>query len=120
MDKHLTKNEQYVLKVIRANEGVQNDEAKLLEAVWLSQGWSQSNSLYYNLSHVMHSETVARARRRLHELGLIEYSANALRRRTKRYKAETQRLSNNDITASIVKPKVMIKEVNGELVTVLS
>ena len=121
MDK-LTKSEQLVLKVIRTNPGIQDEEMKLLEAVWKTQGWDDSKSLYWNLSRSMHAETAARARRRLHELGLIEYSPSALRRRTKRYKTETERLSKKDITADIVNPKKMSIRtyfLDGEWVTEL-
>ena len=110
----LTKNEQFVLKTIKANPGVQDDEHKLLEAVWLAQGWKQSYSLYYNLTFVTHAETVARARRKLHEIGLIEYSPNALRRRTKRYKQETERLGTS-VTQKIVYGHSNSPEVKGRI-----
>lgn len=114
----LTNNEQYVLQVIKDNQGVQDDEHKLLEAIWLKQGFDQTKSLYWNLTRVMHAETAARARRKLHELGLIEYSPTALRRRTKRYKAEVERHSSyEDRVAQIVRPRIEL--VNGEWVTTL-
>jgi hypothetical protein len=90
----LTNNERIVYNVIMANEGVQNDEKTLLEAVWVSQGWSQDSSLYYNLTRVMHPESVSRCRRTLHTLGLITYSKDAEKRRYEAYKEETARHSN--------------------------
>lgn len=102
----LTKSEQYVLNVIRLNQGVQDNEMKLLEAVWYAEGYDETKSLYWNLTRCMHAETVARARRKLHELGLIEYSPTALRRRTKRYKAEIDRHSTTNVTSKIVNPKI--------------
>ena len=117
----LTKSEKYVLNIIKAHPGVQNDEMRLLEAVYLSQGWDQSKSLYWNLTRSMHAETVARARRKLHELGLIEYSPEALRRRTKRFKQETERHAGGSVTGSIVNNRAdvsyTVKVVDGELIT---
>lgn len=119
LGKQLTSNEQYVLNIIRANQGVQDDEVKLLEAVYIAQGWDDTKSLYWNLTRVMHPETVARARRKLHEYGLIEYSPDALRRRTKRYKEETERHSNQDITSKIVGGAPKLTLIDGEWVTVI-
>lgn len=116
MNKPLTKNERYVLQVIRDNEGVQNDEMRLLEAVYLSQGWDDTRSLYWNLTRVMHPESVARARRKLHEYGLTEYSPDALNRRTKRYKQEVERHSVTTPTQKIVDRKMTYKYIDGELV----
>ena len=104
--KPLTKSEQYVLEVIKANEGVQNEEAKLIEAVWLSQGWQEDKSLYWNLTRVMHSETVSRCRRKLHEYGLITYSDKAFKNRYSAFKSEQERHgSHYERTATIVQPK---------------
>jgi len=122
----LTSNEQYVLQVIKDNPGVQDEEMKLLEAVWLKQGYDETKSLYWNLTRVMHAETVARARRKLHEYGLIEYSPTALRRRTKRYKAEIERHSGGSVTEKIVyghnpivgRVKLVTRE-DGERVVIL-
>ena len=62
-----------------------NDENRLLEAVWLRQGWDSAKSLYWNLSRVSHPESLSRARRKLHELGLIKYSEEAEIRRKEQY-----------------------------------
>lgn len=93
----LTKREQLVYNVIKENPGCQNDEMKLIEAVWLSQGWSEGNSLYWNLTRVMHPESISRARRELHTLGLITYSDGAFKRRMEAYKAETVRHSRHNL-----------------------
>ena len=51
-----------------------NDEALLLEQVWIYEGWSQSRSLYDNLCRVTRPETISRRKRELHNMGLIKYS----------------------------------------------
>jgi hypothetical protein len=60
-----------------ANPAVVDTEIMLLEAIWKIEGWDESKSLYWNLSLVTHPESLSRARRRLHELGLISYSKDA-------------------------------------------
>lgn len=112
----LTKSEAYVLNVINQNPGVQNDELHLLSVVWEHDGYDETKSLYWNLTrgNLTHPETVARARRKLHEYGLIEYSETALRRRTKRFKEETER-HGESLTAKII-PKLEEVEIDGEKV----
>ena len=121
--KELTKSEAYVLEVIKANEGVQNEEAKLIEAVWLSQGWQEGKSLYWNLTRVMHSETVSRCRRKLHEYGLIKYSDKAFKNRYSAFKSEQERHgSHYEQLATIVqpKPKYHLAVIGDEEVMVLA
>lgn len=115
----LTKAQQLVLRVIQANEGVQNDETKLLEAVWYFEGWDDSKSLYWNLSRVTHPETISRARRKLHELGLISYSKDAERARYEAYKKDTNTYSDHEQTeANIVSPRMHAEFVDGETIMI--
>ena len=81
----LTVKQQHILDVIEANPGIQNDEMKLLEAVWLAEGWDQSKSLSFNLIRVTHPETISRCRRLLHEKEYITYSEKSDKKRYKTY-----------------------------------
>lgn len=72
-----------VLAVIQANPGVEDDDKQLLAAVWREEGWLEYLSLDDNLKRVSNPESITRCRRKLHELGLIEYSAEADKRREK-------------------------------------
>ena len=85
----LSKNQQLVINAYKNDPKCVNDEDLLLEAVWLKQGWDNTKSLYWNLQRVSHPESLSRARRKLHELGLIKYSDEALERRTGYYKQMT-------------------------------
>jgi len=85
----LTKKQQLVLDVYKADPSCVNDEHRLLEAVWLKEGWDDSKSLYFNLQRVSHPESISRARRKLHEIGLIKYSEEATERRMGYYKQMT-------------------------------
>ena len=85
MPNTLTAKQQHIKNVIDANPGVQDDEMKLLEAVWLVEGWDQTKSLYWNLTRVTHPETISRCRRFLHEKGYITYSKKAEEKRYTTY-----------------------------------
>ncbi len=91
--KQLTPKDKRVLKVINDNPGSQNDDAKLLEVFWKSEGWNDDHSLYWNLSRVTPAESVTRSRRALHELGYIKYSKDADKAREDRYKQELEERS---------------------------
>lgn len=118
--KHLTKTQAYVLEIIKRNPGCQNEEMKLLEAVYLDQGWDDTKSLYWNLTRVTHPESIARARRKLHEYGLITYSKDADNKRYTAFKSEQERHgSHYEHMAEIVKPKIRVEVINGEYVTVM-
>ena len=80
----MNKTEKLVLDAIKFNPDCADDDAKLLATVW-EKSWDHEASLYYNLKRVPHSESLTRARRKLHEKGLIKYSTSALKRRTKRF-----------------------------------
>ena len=72
-----------VLRVIHSNPGVEDDDKQLLAAVWREEGWNDNLTLIDNLKRVSNPESITRARRKLHELGLIEYSDEADARREK-------------------------------------
>jgi len=86
----LTKTQQFVLDVINANDGVQNDEAYLIAAVWRTQGWSDHRSLEDNIRFAMHPESISRRRRDLFNFGLIKYSDKAMQTRTEAFKNELE------------------------------
>jgi hypothetical protein len=85
---NISKTQQFILKVIEDNPGVQNDEAKLIAAVWRKQNWTDGRSLEDNLRHVMHPETISRRRRELFNKGLITYSPETMNERTEAFKSE--------------------------------
>lgn len=116
----LTKTQSLIYKVIQQNPGVENDEMKLIEAVWNFQGWDDTKSLYWNLTRVIHPESISRRRRELYNMGLITYSNKALRERTIAFKKEVNIHSyyEQDM-AEIVKPKQYIEVIDGEMVMVV-
>jgi len=73
----LSKMQQMVYDVIKENPGVQNNDAKLVAAVWRKYGWSDHAPLEENINRVARSETITRRRRELHEMGFITYSKEA-------------------------------------------
>lgn len=81
----LNAKQKLVLDVIKANPGVENDEALLISKVWERENWNSSCSLYENLKHVTHPETISRRRRELFNMGLITYTKEALSTRTKAF-----------------------------------
>jgi len=84
--RRLSKNQQLVMDAYNADPGCVNEEHRLLEFVWSQQGWDNTKSLYWNLQRVSHPESLSRARRLLHEKGLITYSDEATERRMGYYK----------------------------------
>lgn len=78
----LSKMQQNVLSVIRENPWAANDEAALLDLYWHKFcDWDDTKSLYWNLSRSTRPESITRRRRELFNLGLIEYSEEAEKRR---------------------------------------
>jgi hypothetical protein len=87
----ISKKQQLVLEVIRANPGVQNNDSDLIAAVWKREGFENMyirNGLEYAINHVTRSETITRRRRELYNMGLIEYSDSALDTRKQAYDNE--------------------------------
>lgn len=81
----LTKQQQIVLDTIKLFPGVQNNDAKLIAAVWRRQKWDDVISLEDNIDRVMRPESITRRRRELHVMGLIEYSQEADKERTEAF-----------------------------------
>lgn len=78
--------ENNILKLYKENQDVVNDDALLTSEYWKKfDGWVQSMPLYWNLQQVTPSESVTRARRKLHELDLVKYSTDADKARERRY-----------------------------------
>jgi len=116
---NLSKLQRLVYKVIQDNPGVQNDDAKLVAAVWRTEGWNDSRSLEDNIKRVTRSESITRRRRELHEAGLITYSGEAMKARTEAYKKEQNAHSYHEETvAAIVQPKYIMQIIDGERVMV--
>jgi hypothetical protein len=77
MSDKINKLQRLVLDVIRENPGCQNDDARLIAAVWRKQGWTDGVCLEDNIAYVTRPESITRRRRELHEMGLITYSKDA-------------------------------------------
>ena len=116
----LSKSQLLVMNEYNTGPDCVNEEVKLLERVWLSSGWDSTKSLYWNLQRMPHPESISRARRRLHELGLIKYSDEAMETRVDAYTKDVNRYSNYEKTkADIVNRQVSVEMVDGELITVI-
>lgn len=92
----LTKHQQLVMNAYNANNNCVNDDKDLFAAVWYSQGWNDNNTLAENLSQVANPESITRARRKLHELGMIKYTDKALKQRTEQFEQYREENSNNN------------------------
>lgn len=78
--------EQVILKLYRNDKSIVNDDKRLLAQVWYEYGWNDDKTLYENLKRMPSSETITRARRKLHQDGLIQYSKYADNRRYELFK----------------------------------
>lgn len=87
----LGKKQRLVYEVIQEFPDAANNEVLLLEQVWLREGWNENRSLYDNLSRVSRPETLSRRRRELYNMGLINYSDNALNEREEAFRNERER-----------------------------
>lgn len=87
---NLSKKQQLVLDAINRCPESANDDALLLEQVWLADGWDNNKSLYDNLCRVTRPETISRRRRELFNMGLIKYSETSLDERTTAFKNELE------------------------------
>lgn len=87
---NINKLQKLVLKVINLNPGVQNDDAKLIAAVWRYEGWNDNLSLEDNIKRVTRAESICRRRRELHAMGLITYSKDADKERYEAFKNEVE------------------------------
>jgi hypothetical protein len=109
----LTKNQQLVMTAYNIDNNCVNDEHLLLERVWLESGWDDTKSLYWNLQRMPHPESISRARRKLHEMGLIRYSDKALKHRIDAYKDAREQYG-QPVTPKIVNPKKPIYVLEGD------
>lgn len=111
--------QQTVLQVIQDNPGVENDDCALIAAIWRTQGWSDVRSLEDNIERVTRPESISRARRKLHELGLISYSQAAHEMRYDAFKHEQNKHSTYEQTmARIVGVRYREQIVDGEIIMV--
>ena len=85
---NISSKQQLVLDAINRCPEAANNEALLLEQVWLEEGWLDNRSLYNNLCRVTRPETISRRRRELYNMGLIKYSADADKGRMEAFKSE--------------------------------
>lgn len=74
----LDKIKRVILQLYLKDKSIVNDDRKLLAKVYEYYGWSYRTSIYENLLRMPSAESVTRARRKLHEDGLISYSQKAL------------------------------------------
>lgn len=81
----LNKTQQLVLDTIRRYPGCADDDKLLLACAW-GNTWDYNKSVYENLKRVKNPESITRARRKLHEFGLITYSKDADTRRMSEFK----------------------------------
>jgi len=87
MEVHITPLQKRVLGIIQDSPRAANDDAMLTDLYWHQyDGWDDSKSLYYNLSRISPSESITRARRKLHELGLITYTEDVETARYEEFK----------------------------------
>lgn len=80
--------EQTILLLYREDPTIVDDEVRLLEQVWYRLGWDDRRSLIENMRVLPRPESISRRRRKLHELGLFQYGAEALKERTEAFKSE--------------------------------
>ena len=90
---NITKKLKLVYDVIKANPGVQNDNAKLVAAVWRYENWNDNDSLEDNIRRVTRGETITRRCRDLHSMGLIKYSTESDNERMEAFKSERDNAS---------------------------
>jgi len=87
---NISDKQKLVLDVIYEYPEAADDDALLLAMVWEREGWDRAMSVHYNLKRVTRPETITRRRRELFNMGLIEYSKTASKRRMTAYNAERE------------------------------
>lgn len=84
-----------VLGIIKRHPNAADDDSDLLSRYWYAfDGWNDDNPLYDNLRKATSPESLSRARRKLHELGYIQYSSEAYEAREKLFKQYQDENSN--------------------------
>jgi len=88
---NITAKQKLVLDAINENPRIANDDAALLSAVWIKEGFLsmyENTGLLYAIRMCTRPETISRRRRELYNMGLITYSDKALNERTEAFKTE--------------------------------
>lgn len=75
-----------ILKLYGEDTNVANDDILLISRIWAGEGWTSGRSLYENLKHVTHPETIRRTRAKLVEEGKIKPSDKAQQLRRENFK----------------------------------
>lgn len=83
-----------VLQAIQSVPEAADDDARLIATVWRMEGWNSNDLLEHNIARVTRPETICRRRRELYDMGLIEYSDKASKRRSTAYRNERDAHSN--------------------------
>ena len=81
----LTKMQRTVLNKIKELPACAINDKILITGIWIDEGWDNSKPLLDNLIKVTSPETITRARRKLHEMGLITYDKATLHKRYKEF-----------------------------------
>jgi len=74
-----------ILALYAQRPTIVDDDAKLQAGIWHNLGWDYTATLYENLRKMPRAESITRARRTLHEKGLIKYSPEVEAKRYKKY-----------------------------------
>lgn len=83
----LTNQQQRVLDLIHDTPRAANDDPMLIDIYYRTyDGWDDTKSLYDNLCRVTPPDSILRARRKLHELGIVQYTKDAEEARYKKFK----------------------------------
>ena len=88
--------EDKVLEAYNRDPRTVNDDKYLIPAVWRLEGWDESSNLFENFKRVSNPESITRARRNLHEQGLIKYSKEASDRRMKEFKDHQEKFGKKE------------------------
>lgn len=91
----LTPQQANVLELYQQDRNVVNFDPLLHFRYWVVfDGWDETKPTLENMAKSTSTASINRARRKLHEYGLILYSKEASKRREKRYKEMTEEHSN--------------------------
>lgn len=82
--------ERAVLAAYKYDPDLVNDDKKLIPYLWREEGWDDNKTLEQNFAIMPNSESITRARRKLHELGYIKYSKEAHQKRMTEFKDKSE------------------------------
>ena len=74
-----------IIRLVRENPALADDDKRLIATVWWYEGWQDPN-LYEYLKSVSSPETIRRTRQRLVEEGVIKPSADVQEHRYQEFK----------------------------------